>query len=67
MVSSGPTPKRLDDLREFKEYQKRLDGFIESENSKDLPELVVDNLGASLMEVQNNEKYQNVKRSLLEE
>lgn len=37
------------------------------ENSKDDPELVVDNLGASMLEVQNNEKYGNVKKVVEEE
>jgi hypothetical protein len=38
-----------------------MDEFVADENKKTDPELVVDNYGASMMEIQNNRKYKNVK------
>ena len=55
---------KLEDLREFQQYIDKMDKFVEQENKKTDPELVVDNYGASLLEVQNNYKYRNVKKSI---
>ena len=35
----------------MKNYNKRMDIFVEEENRKTDPELIVDNYGASMMEV----------------
>lgn len=58
---------KLEDLRDFQTYTAKIDKFVESENKKTEPELVVDNYGASLLEVQNNAKYRHVKKAIKQE
>lgn len=54
--------RMLENLKETKNYNGKIDDFMAEEERQDQPETVPDRAGASLLEVQNNKKYANVKK-----
>jgi hypothetical protein len=54
----------LENLKETRNYNERVNDFIAEEERLDDPEAVPDRAGASLLEVQTNKKYGNVKKVL---